>query len=82
MNILSDSAATGALPGSAIPSASQTMCMVFAVPRPEQTPGERIAQRLIPITSSTGVLPICACMEWMNTSSMSTCWPLYSPLAW
>ena len=34
---------TGALPGSVMPSASQTMCIEFAVPMPEQTPGPRIA---------------------------------------
>jgi hypothetical protein len=76
------SAATGALPGKAMPSASQTICIEFAVPSPEHTPGLRMASRLMPISSSTGMLPVTACIAPTNTSSMSTCLPLYSPLAW
>ncbi len=48
---------TGALPGSAMPSASQTTCMELAVAIPEQTPGPRIALLLIPIRVSRGNLP-------------------------
>ncbi len=76
------SAATGALPGNARPRASQTMCIELAVPRPEHTPGPRMASRLMPTSSSTGRLPVTACIAPMNTSSMSMCLPRYSPLGW
>ncbi|MNR31322.1 hypothetical protein D3C85_1488270 [compost metagenome] len=76
------SAATGALPGKAMPSASHTMCIELAVPRPEHTPGPRIASRLMPTSSSTGRWPVTACIAPMNTSSMSMCLPRYSPLGW
>ena len=48
-------AATGVLPGSAMPSASVAMCIELAVPMPEQTPGPRMASRLMPTTSSTSM---------------------------
>ena len=38
-NIFGLLASTGALPGSVMPSASQTMCIELAVPMPAQTPG-------------------------------------------
>ena len=44
--------ATGAPPGSDMPSASHTMCIEFAVPMPEHTPGPRIAFSLMPFRSS------------------------------
>ena len=46
-------AATGVLPGSAMPSASVAMCIELAVPMPEHTPGPRMALRLMPTTRST-----------------------------
>ena len=45
-------AATGAAPGSVMPSASHTTCMELAVPMPEHTPGPRIAFSLMPLRSS------------------------------
>ncbi len=42
-NIFGLFASTGAPPGSAMPSASQTMCIELAVPMPAQTPGPVIA---------------------------------------
>ena len=80
MNIASLFAATGALPGRLIPSASQTTCIEFAVAMPEQTPGPRIALLLICVSSARSSFPNCACTDPRNTSSMSTCLPRYSPL--
>ena len=66
-------ASTGAPPGSDMPSASQTICMEFAVPMPEQTPGlvngvlahaEQVVERQI--------LPATWWPAPRNTSSMST----------
>jgi hypothetical protein len=51
------SAATGALPGSAMPSASQTMCIEFAVPIPAQTPGLCTATSAMPVRSATVTRP-------------------------
>ncbi len=56
-SIFALSAATGALPGSAMPSASQTMCIEFAVPMPAQTPGLRTATSAMPVRSSTVTRP-------------------------
>ena len=50
-------ASTGAPPGSDMPSASHTMCMEFAVPMPEQTPGEVMAFSLMPRRSSKESAP-------------------------
>ena len=71
-HILSLLAATGVEPGSAMPSASQATCMVFAVPMPEQTPGPRIATSLIARISSTVTLPKARPPAVANMSSMST----------
>ncbi len=56
-HIFSLSAATGALPGSAMPSASQTECIEFAVPMPAQTPGLLIATSAIEASSSSVTRP-------------------------
>ena len=56
-NMRSEFASTGALPGSAMPSASHTICMELAVPMPEQTPGPRMAFSLMPRSSSKPILP-------------------------
>ena len=50
-------AATGALPGNVMPSASQTTCIEFAVPMPWQTPGLWIATSAMPLTSSSVTAP-------------------------
>ena len=69
-------ASTGALPGSAMPSASQTMCIELAVPMPEHTPGPRIALSLMPRSVSFESLPEHRLhRDPRNTSSMSTCLP-------
>ena len=75
-------AATGVLPGSAMPSASVAMCIELAVPMPEHTPGPRMASRLMRTTRSTSIAPTAACMLATNTSSMSTWWPSSVPLGW
>ena len=50
-------ASTGALPGSAMPSASHATCIEFAVAMPEHTPGPRIAFSLMPRNVSRDSLP-------------------------
>ena len=56
-SILGLPAATGALPGSAMPSDSHTMCMEFAVPMPAQTPGLCTATSAMPLSSSSVIPP-------------------------
>ena len=74
-NIFGLFARTGAQPGSAMPSASHTMCIELAVPMPEHTPGPPIALSHIPRSVSFDSLPNIACTDPRNTSSMSTCLP-------
>ena len=50
-------AATGALPGSVMPSASQTVCIELAVPMPAHTPGVRTAASAMPDSSSSVIRP-------------------------
>ena len=69
-------ARTGVLPGSAMPSASQARCIVFAVPMPAHTPGPSTAFSLISVSSSTLSLPFATWPAARNTSSMSQCLPL------
>ena len=71
-NIFGLLASTGALPGSAMPSASTTTCIEFAVAMPAQTPGPRIAFSAISFSFFLSRLPSAACTEPMKTSSMST----------
>ena len=54
-------ARTGVLPGSAMPSASHAMCMVFAVPMPGHTPGPRMAFSLISVSSGSVTCPLARC---------------------
>ena len=79
-NMASLLAATGVVPGRAMPNASQQICIELAVPMPEQTPGPRMAFRLMPMILSIDMRPICACMAPTKTSSISTCSPSNSPL--
>ena len=64
-------ARTGVLPGSAMPSASHAMCMVFAVPTPGHTPGPRMAFSLISVSSGSESWPLAWCPAARNTSSIS-----------
>ncbi len=75
-------AATGAPPGSDMPSPSHTECMELAVPMPEHTPGEVMAASLMSFNSSSVILPVAWWPAPRNTSSMSMWWPRYSPLPW
>ena len=68
-------ARTGVEPGSAMPSASQARCIVFAVPIPAHTPGDSTALALISVSSSTPSRPLATCPAARNTSSMSQCLP-------
>jgi len=68
-------ARTGVDPGSAMPSASQARCMVFAVPIPAQTPATVPALPLISVSSSTLTRPLATWPAARNTSSMSQCLP-------
>ena len=71
-------AATGVVPGRAMPSASATTCIELAVPMPGHTPGPPTAPSLISVSSSTVDLP----QAWRKTSSMSQWPPRKQPLGW
>ena len=64
-------ARTGVVPGSAMPSASQAMCIVLAVPMPAHTPGPSTAFSLISVSSASVTCPLARCPAARNTSSMS-----------
>ena len=81
-NIFSLLARTGADPGTHIPSASTTQCMVFAVAMPAHTPGPRIACSLRSAIANLPGLPSAAPTPPENRSSMSTCSPPIMPEAW
>ena len=71
-NILSLLALTGADPGTHIPKASTTQCMVFAVAIPAHTPGPRIACSVMSSMRNFPGLPSVAPTDPENRSSMST----------
>jgi hypothetical protein len=75
-------ARTGALPGSAIPSASTATCIELAVAMPWHTPGPRIALSAIARSRSESSLPKATCTPPTKTSSMSTSTPSSWPHGW
>jgi hypothetical protein len=74
-------AATGALPGGAIPIASAMICMMLAVPMPAHTPGLYAATSHMALMSLIEMVPAASSPTDSNTSSISTLAPLSRPHA-